>query len=78
MGLWDGVVEVKSSEMRHWDGAEEVKLPRCGFGMRLRGSSSRDEALGWSCGGEVPEMGLWDEAEEVKLPRRGFGMGLRR
>ncbi len=31
MGLWDGVVEVKSPEMGLWDGAEEVKLPSWGF-----------------------------------------------
>ena len=37
MWLWDGVVEVKSPEVRHWDEAAGVKLPRCGFGMRLRG-----------------------------------------
>ena len=55
-------------KMRLWDEAEEVKLPRWGFGMGLRDGVSRDEALGWSWEGRTPEMKLWDGAEEVESP----------
>ena len=63
-----GAEEVESPEKRLWDGAEGMKspemmlrrwsLPRRGFGMELWDEVSRDEAVGWSSGGEAPEIGL--------------------
>ena len=50
-------------EMRLWDEAEEVKLPRWGFGMGLRDGVSRDEALGWSYGMELRRWSSWVEAK---------------